>query len=195
MTDRPADQAFVESTVRLLDRARLGDRSALDTLFERCLTRLHRWARGRLPRHARSIADTQDVVQETLLSTFRRLEAFDDHGPGAFQAYLRQAVLNRIVDEVRRAERRRGQAELDSGIPTTDASPLEEAIGSDAVRRYERALAELRPADREAIFLRVELGCPYEEVAESLHKPSVAAARKAVERAIVRLAARMDHPE
>ena len=54
-----------------------------------------------------------------------------------------------------------------------------------------RALGQLRPEERTAIIARVELGCSYEEMAESLGKPTAEAARKAVRRALVRLAAEM----
>ena len=59
-----------ESTFHLLDRARAGDQEALERLFERHVKPLQRWARGRLPRWARDLADTDDLVQDTLLRTF-----------------------------------------------------------------------------------------------------------------------------
>ena len=67
-------------------------------------------------------------------------------------------------------------------------SPLEAAIGREEVARYEAALARLRPEDREAIVARIEMGYDYVELAEALGKPSPDAARKAVQRAVVRLA-------
>jgi RNA polymerase sigma-70 factor (ECF subfamily) len=70
---------------------------------------------------------------------------------------------------------------------------VEEAIGRQTAERYERALARLRPQDREAIVARVELGCTYEELAVALGKPSADAARKAAQQALVRLAAEMKH--
>ena len=60
-----------ESTFQLLAQARAGDRTALDTLFARYLPPLRRWATGRLPRWARDVSDTQDLVQDTLLQTFK----------------------------------------------------------------------------------------------------------------------------
>ena len=72
-------------------------------------------------------------------------------------------------------------------------SPIEEAIGRETAERYERALAKLRPEDREAIIARVELACTYEELAGILVKPSAEAARKAAQAALVRLAAEMKH--
>jgi RNA polymerase sigma-70 factor (ECF subfamily) len=180
-----------ESSLHLLERARAGDQSALNALMERHLPRLRRWASGRLPRWARDIADTQDLVQETLLQTFKRIDRFEPRGDGALQAYLRQGVMNRIRDEFRRAGRRPANAELDSQAPASAASPLEEAIGSQAVERYETALQRLRAEDREAIVARIEMGFTHEQLATLLGKPSANAARMAVERALVRLAAEM----
>jgi DNA-directed RNA polymerase specialized sigma24 family protein len=51
----------------------------------------------------------------------------------------------------------------------------------------------LKPRDREAILLRVEMGCAYSEVAELLGKPSIPAAHIAVSRALARLAKEMSH--
>src|SRR5438034_8500227 len=102
-----------ESTVRLIERARAGDELALGQLFARHLRPLQRWASGRLPKWARDVTDTDDLVQDTLLQTFKRIEAFDPRHVGALQAYLRQAVLNRIRDELRRKARRPDRTGLD----------------------------------------------------------------------------------
>ena len=180
-----------ESSLDLLERARAGDRSALNTLMARHLPRLRKWASGRLPRWARDVADTQDLVQETLLQTFKRIDKFEVRREGALQAYLRQGVLNRIRDEHRKVARRTQSAELDSQAPDSGASPLEAAIGQQAVERYEAALQRLRARDREAIIARIEMGFTNDELAQLLGKPSANAARMALERALVRLAAEM----
>ena len=91
-----------ESTFELIERARKGDQDALERLFARHLRPLQRWASGRLPKWARDLADTDDLVQDTLLQTFKRIEDFEPRRVGALQAYLRQAVLNRLRDELRR---------------------------------------------------------------------------------------------
>jgi RNA polymerase sigma-70 factor (ECF subfamily) len=182
-----------DSTIRLLERARDGDAEALNALFARYAAPLRRWASGRLPRWARDAADTQDLVQDTLLQTFKRIEDFEPRREGALQAYLRQALMNRIRDALRRFGRRGTSSALDSGIVDESPSPVEEAIGRQIADRYERALARLRPEDREAIVARVELACTYEELAIALGKPSADAARKAAQQALVRLAAEMKH--
>lgn len=183
----------VESTFHLIQRARAGDRDAVEKIFARHLKPLQRWASGRLPKWARDLADTDDLVQETLIQTFKRIDAFEPRSVGALQAYLRQAVLNRIRNELRRHGRQPQATDLDlDGIEVQSIeSPLEQAIGREAVEGYERALQRLRAEEREAIVARVEMGYSYEELAEALGKPTPDAARKAAQRALVRLVEEM----
>jgi RNA polymerase sigma-70 factor (ECF subfamily) len=188
---RPDDTGELESSLTLLARAQAGDRVALEALITRYLPRLQRWASGRLPRSARGTADTQDLVQETLFQTFQKIERFDARGEGALFGYLRQAILNRIRDELRRTKRRPETTELDTEIQDQARSPLEEAIGREAIERYERALATLREDDRAAIVARIEMGYTHEEIAGLLGKPTANAARMTVERAIIQLAREM----
>jgi len=182
-----------EATLDLLERAKAGDRHALDLLIARYLPRLQRWAHGRLPVWARDLAETQDLVQETVFRAFTHVERFEIRGEGALQAYLRQALINRIREEIRRAGRRPQAAALERQTADAGPSPLEEAIGREAVERYESALSRLRPEDRQAIIGRIELGLTNEELADALGKPTPNAARMAVERALLRLAKEMRH--
>jgi RNA polymerase sigma-70 factor, ECF subfamily len=179
------------SSVALVVRARAGDEAALNELCARYLPRLQRWAHGRLPLSARGALDTQDLVQNTLTRVVQRIHAFDPRHEGAFQAYVRQALLNQIRDAARSSHRRGPPDPLDSTQPGSDPSPLEDAIGNEALERYEAALQRLRAQDRNAIVARVELGLSYVEIAVELGKPSVPAAHVAVSRALVRLAQEM----
>lgn len=179
-----------ESSFILVERACQGDEQALNDLCARYMPRLERWAHGRLPGWARGPLDTQDLVQDALVRVAQRIQHFEPRHRGAFQAYVRQALLNRVRDQIRVASRR-PTAPLDTDEVAADTSPLESAIGQEAVERYEAALTRLKQADRLAIIMRVELGCPMVEVAEALDKPSLDAARMAVTRALVRLADEM----
>ena len=179
-------------TIELLRRAKAGDETAVARLLERYRPRLRRWASGRLPRYARELLDTDDLIQETFMRTASRLESFDPRGEGAFAAYLRQALRHRIADELRRLERRPAHVALEQDRAAAGASPLEQAIGREAVESYERALERLDAPEREAIVLRIELGLSWAEIAEALGKPSPDAARVAVNRSLVRLAQEMD---
>ena len=176
------------TSLNLLERVRQGDDEALDLLLRRYVPALRRWARGRLPLWARDLGDTEDMVQDTVFRTLQNLKTFEHRHEGALQAYLRQAVMNRIRDEVRRIGRRPNVVELDEQAVDLGISPLEAAIGVEALDRYEAALQRLRPDDREVVVARLEMGYTYDEIAVMVGKPSADAARVAVSRAIVRLA-------
>ena len=184
----------LESTARLIERAQAGDQEAIDRLLARHLQPLRRWARGGLPKWARDLAETDDLVQDTLLQTFKRIGDFECRGVGALQAYLREAILNRVRDELRKKGRRPIATELDGLEVHHGLSPLEEAIGRESIERYESALAALKPGDREAVIGRLEMGYSYQELADALGKPSADAARKAAQRALVRLVQLMNPP-
>ncbi|MEO8259329.1 MAG: sigma-70 family RNA polymerase sigma factor [Acidobacteriota bacterium] len=181
-----------ETTTRLLARAQAGDAIALDDLFRRHVPLLSRWARGRLPDWARDMTDTHDLVQETVLQTLKNMRGFEPRGKGALGAYLRQALLNRVRNEMRRVSRRPTLEPLDEQAPTRQSSPLQLAIRQQQRERYEGALSRLKDTDRELIVARLELGMTYEEMAEALGKSSWNAARMAVVRALIRLAAELN---
>ena len=186
MTEGPG----LESTAALLVLARQGDGRALDRLAERYRLLLLRWAHGRIPASARTTVETADLVQSTLMNAFRRIDRFEDRHEGAFLAYLRQILLNKIRDHAKRERRRPRHEEIHEDLVDSGArSPLDEMIGKEGVARYEEALAALPGRHREAIILRMELGLRYREVAEALGAPSVNAARLLVARSLVRLAA------
>src|SRR5207249_2827683 len=124
-----------ESTIELVVRAQRGDRSAVEALLQRCLPSLKRWAHGRLPAAARGSLDTEDLVQESAMHVLRRLDVFEPRHVGAMQAYLRQSVINRIRDEVRRIGRHPPALELPEDYPSDRTSPLEIAIQSEAYDR------------------------------------------------------------
>jgi len=186
-------QVDVESTFVLLDLVRAGDSRALDRLFTRYVTPLRRFAHGRLPAASRDMLDTNDLVQDTLVASLKHIDAFQPEREGALLAYLRQAVVNRVRDEVRRRARRPAAATLDEQVEGVEASPLDVAIGREAADRYETALQRLKADEREILIARVELGMSFEEVAAATGRPSADAARKAVSRALLRLADEMRH--
>jgi RNA polymerase sigma factor (sigma-70 family) len=193
MTSRWLDGLTVseETSLSLLARAQRGDAVAMEALMGRYLTRLQRWASGRVPSKARSLLDTDDVVQDALLTTFRRLEDFRPRHDGALLAYLREAVANRIRMELRRRSPEVDSAIEPDGLPSALPSPLEHVVSRDALERYERSLAQLDDEDRAAIVGRFEMGYSYDALARAMQRPSPEAARKLTERALRRLLALM----
>ena len=192
----PREDAPPESgeSSALLRRARRGDRSAVDALFSRLFPWLRRRTRGRLPRWARGVLDTSDVVQDVLLHSIRLISGFESTSSVAFRAYLLRAVDHRIRDEMRRVGRRDTHGGLEEdALPAADGpSPLQQLIADEAWQRYLRALKRLTPRERRLIVGRGELGYSFKQLALIDDRASADAARKALRRALVRLSQEMD---
>jgi RNA polymerase sigma-70 factor (ECF subfamily) len=165
-------------------------RPTLDVLIVRCLPALRRWAHGRLPRWARAISDTTDLIQDALLRTLARLHTFEPRGHEALAAYLREAVRNRMRDEHRRLGRRGLSIAPDDSVCDRGTSPYEQLADAERQARYRAALARLDEPDRQLIVAHVELEYTHAQLGYMTGR-SPNAARMALHRAICRLAEEM----
>jgi RNA polymerase sigma-70 factor (ECF subfamily) len=176
-----------ESSLTLLERARAGDDGAMDALLTRYRPRLVRWARHRLRPVSRDLADTDDLVQNTLIKLVRNLEGFHCEGPAGFQQYLRLSIANAIRDEVKKSARRPLWEPVERSLASALPSPLRQMEVQEHLERYETALAQLSPDEQGAIIARFELGFTHDELAAALGKGTPDAARKLCCKAIARL--------
>jgi RNA polymerase sigma factor (sigma-70 family) len=176
-----------DSTLVLLERAQQGDQAAAHELVGRAAPPVRRWARGRLPSYVRQDANTEDVVQDALMQTLKSLKRIRHQSVGGLQAYLRTSVLNRIRDLIRGTKRHGVPVELDDRLPDDVPSPLEIAIRQERLTQFLAALQRLRPADRQLIVWRIELGYSVDDIATRLGK-SKPATGMSVTRAVSRLA-------
>jgi len=188
-----AETPEVMSTLELLSMANQGDADALNAICARYLPRLRRWATGRLPADSRALLDTEDLVQDAVIGTLQRLKGVEVGGEGALQAYFRQAVMNRIRDQIRWSRRRHNVDDGAAILQDSRPSPLEAAIGADILEAYEEALSLLSEEDQIVIHLRIELDYSFAEIAAATGKPSANAARMAASRAIDRLSRTIRH--
>jgi RNA polymerase sigma-70 factor, ECF subfamily len=177
----------LRTTLDLVTGAKHGDQEAWDALCLRSLKVLHRFAAGRVPRLARGMVDTQDLVQEAAERGLRNLHTFEWRHDGAFTAYLRTILMNLIRDHARTSSRRPATDTLPSDHADSAPSPVEIAIGRERCEQYELALERLAPRDREIIILRLEQQASYEELALQLDIATPNAARALVRRAVFRL--------
>jgi RNA polymerase sigma factor (sigma-70 family) len=175
----------------LLRQAQQGDRRALQLLFCIHLPQLTQWARQHAPEWVRRRGEIDDLVQRTMLNVLRRLKQLDPAQEGQLQSYLRQAFVNLIRDEYRRARRVAPAKPLDDHLVAPDPSPLRRTMAVEEMRRYRSALGRLSPAFRAAIVGRFERGCSYAQLALVLRRPTPGAARLAVARAVDALAREM----
>jgi RNA polymerase sigma factor (sigma-70 family) len=186
--DESSDEEPRPSTAALLARSRAGDERARNVLAERYLSILRRLARGRVPRGARDLIDSDDLVQNTIHRALTHLDDFTPAREGSFLAWMRTILLNQIRDEARRVARRLDREPLSERWPDPAKSPLEEAAEREALERYEAGLRQLPEDQRGVVMLRLELHLTFPEIARTLGDRSPDAARMLFRRGLDRLA-------
>jgi len=183
----------MDSTCGLFFRAKHGDLEAREKLWKKLRDRLCRYAHGKLPRRLRSLVETEDVVQDALTQTLRRIDLFDPKHSGAFGVALFVTMKRCLIDQHRRASRQPAPGETATSLVAEGPSPMEEAIEKEKLERVITARFKLSEEDQALLTARLDLDLGYPDVAQLFGKPSPDAARVAVQRAIGRLVKKM-HP-
>lgn len=141
--DRDADDRA------LAERARTGDRDALDALLRRHHDRL--WALCR--RLTGDRADADDALQDALIAIARGIRRFD--GRSAFGTWAYRVTTNACLDELRRRRRRPDPVELDGSDPAGAVPDTRTEVEGAAGRLdVHAALARLPHDFRAAVVLR-----------------------------------------
>jgi RNA polymerase sigma-70 factor, ECF subfamily len=142
----------------LVERARTGNRSALEQLFERTWPVAWHWAYG--VTGDRMLAD--HVAQEALARAFASLERFD--ATRAFRPWLKRITINLAIDELRREQRHDPArwTELRAVHPFEDRDVLDEVVA---------AVRLLPERQRLVVVLHYWLDTSIEEIATYLEIP------------------------
>jgi len=182
------------STETLLQRWQAGEPAARETILARYLPVLARLAHNRLPAWARDLSGTEDLVQLTAMKALRSLDDFEPRGTQGLLTYLRTILMNTLRDELRRSRRQPEHGGDDALVQEVDSSPspVQHVLTEQALAEYERALATLKPGERDAVCLRIEFGLDYGEIAALCGMRSANTARMRVSRALLRLAGEID---
>ena len=195
MTISDMDITELEHTVAA---ATAGDATAFTSLVERHRRELQ----VHCYRMLGSYTDAEDVVQETFLRAWRRLDTFD--GSSLFRAWLYKIATNACLDMIRREHRRVRSigplAEVSWLEPFPDrlldqASPDDEPDAVVVAREtielaFLTTVQVLPPRQRAVLILRDVLGWTAAETAGALEL-SVAAANSALQRARVTMRERL----
>lgn len=184
----------------LVERARAGDRAALDVLLARHLPRLERYVLLRSGGLRRTDA-VSDLVQSTCRELLENADAFRFGGAEAFRHWLYTTASRKIADRYRfQTAQRRDVARLQGGEDAMEAlgaalgidpSPSQQAIGAELLDRMEQAFAALAEDEREVILLSRVVGLPRSEVARAIERTE-AATRNLLHRSLAKLSAALD---
>ena len=159
-TARIEDANLVEQTLG-------GDQQAFQQLVERYQGRLFAVARH----YTRSAVEIEDIVQETFLKAYRRLDTFDHRS--SFYTWIYRIATNTVLDVLKRRGRSPVQAVEDPEL-VGEASPRDcppPTAGLEAQELGEithRVLGELPEIFRTVLVMREFDQLAYQEIADTL---------------------------
>lgn len=182
----------------LVQRALGGDREAFGILVHRYQRLVFRIVGGFLANRA----DVEEVAQEAFLRAFMGLPGFRAGSP--FGPWIARIATHASYDRLRRRQRGQEVAWEDLSLDEQQAARalatgLDPAIRTAARDLLERAMASLRPKDRQALILADAQGLTAAEVGEVLGCSPLAVrirlhrARQAMRRAVEKLMRGMGH--
>ncbi len=180
----------------LIERARAGNREALNGLFARHRDRLRRMVEMRLDARLHARLDASDVVQDAYLEVAERLEEYLRDPKLPFFLWLRLVVGERLIRlhrhhlgaQMRDAGREillyqgalpaASSAALAAQLLGKHTSPTQAAVRAERLLRIQEALNTLDPVDREILSLRHFEELTAAESAQALGIEESAAAKR-----------------
>lgn len=182
------------SDQELMQLAQAGDRAAFGEIARRYQPALLRVAQSRLGRRDWA----EDAVQETLLAAFKWRASYRQ--PGNFRTWLWTILLNqcrrswaghvrrprlfcwddRPADEV-------APAIYKASVERGEGPPWQSMLAQERAEQLESLLAQLPPAQADALRLRFFAGLKFEEISETM-RCSLGTAKNRVKWGLMRLA-------
>jgi RNA polymerase sigma-70 factor (ECF subfamily) len=180
------ENEVLDKTRELVTLAKRGDESALGRLYGGHAERIRRIVRLRMGPELRSKLESMDIVQDVLMLALRDLDRFTYTSEGDFLRWLSRIAENQIrgnLDRLHAAKRdirrevplERGQSASESSPgpprgPIVTTTPSTVFSRREELDKLERALDELKSAQREVILLAKIEGLSYRDIGQRLNK-------------------------
>ena len=149
----------------LLARVRAGDRAAFEQLY--------RWfERPVYTLAVRMLGDrdqAQDVLQDTMLKAYSKIDGFDSRGGSPFWGWLRQVAVNEALMRLRRDRRLSRELADDGALDHAEDLGPPPPVAADAAA-LQRAMARLPEATRSVLWLYHAEGYTHDEIAALMQR-------------------------
>lgn len=179
------EATMTQSDQLLVQRAREGDRSAFDQLFQRLAGRVEAFIRSKIQQAHRPRLDVQEILQDTFVRAFRSFDSFHGEDLEAFRRWL-TGVASKTVLRAEEEARRHKTLEIAGDVAAEDVSPSGALRREERFDHLQRALDSLSRDHREVILLTRIDGLSLKQAAERMDR-SPEAVRKLFWRALKEL--------
>jgi RNA polymerase sigma-70 factor (ECF subfamily) len=160
---------FGESDPELAERLKRREPQAMADLYDR----YGRQAYALIFRIVRDQEMAEDLVQETFIRVWSRVQAFDS-ARGALGAWLMAVARNRAIDYIRSVDGRMARSSyelVEMENPALFSSLENQTVLADQVKRIREAIGKLDPSHRAVIEMAYFEGLSQSEIAEKLGQP------------------------
>lgn len=151
-------------TEDLVSSVQSGQMDAFTVLYEEYLDRIYRYIYIRLGQ----VEQAEDITQEVFVRAFEGIPAYHCRGK-PFVAWLFRIAHNLIIDYRRRADRVRF-IPVPEPVMVSGEDPVSMAENNLDSLRLREAIAQLPPAQKEAVTLRLLVGLSIAETAQAMGK-------------------------
>lgn len=170
----------------LVAGAARGDERARDELLRLIHPLALRYCRAKLGRQESLLCSADDVAQDVCMAVVAALWSYRSQGR-SFRAFVLGIAAHKVVDAFRACGRDRAEpmAEVPDRPVRTDG-PEDLVLAAERAEHLRALLAHLTPRQREVLVLRVAVGMPAEETAQTVGS-TTGAVRVTQHRALARL--------
>lgn len=163
---RAMEQPALEDA-QLVRETLAGSQASFQLLVERYQARLFALTRH----YTRNLVEVEDIVQDSFLKAFRRLDSFDHRS--SFYTWLYRIAVNTILDTLKRRGRSPVQTVEDPELmvrpgPVQGLGPSAGLEREEIVRITQEVLDQLPEIFRTVLVLREFDGLAYQEIADVL---------------------------
>ena len=191
----------------LIDKARAGDREAIERLLMEHSSQLRSHLLRGLPNRVKGVISVDDVVQEALAQAFRKIDRLRGDTHRSFAAWLYAIGDMALIDMVRKetAQARGGKFRRKTSARKSDSGSLVSLLGqlpdegvtgsriaarNEGVGALQVAIASLPSDQREALQLHLLQGLSLQETSDEMGR-TTASVRSLIHRAKQNLAIAM----
>ncbi|QDT39622.1 sigma-70 family RNA polymerase sigma factor [Stratiformator vulcanicus] len=158
----------MNSSEPILPAIAAGDRSAV----ARCLDRFGGLVWSMARRYLRDDAEAEDAVQEVFIELWQKADIYDP-ARGAESTFVTMLARRRLIDRMRRNDRRPEAASLESTIDVVAVqdADVDSLVSQEEARRVRDGLEQLRDEEQRVIRLAIFDGLSQTQISQRLDMP------------------------
>lgn len=151
-----------ETEKRLTERLHSGDHAAMQEMYALFGGQMM----ATIMRYVGNEEDAKDVLQDTLIKVFSRIDDFTYRGPGSLRAWMMRVAVNQSLSHLRERQRN-GYVDLERDVPDIIDEP-EPDVGDVPPEVIQGFIERLPDGYRAVFMLYVFEGWPHDRIAQHL---------------------------